>query len=101
LAFLEDGKCRLMSRNGNQFKSFENLSQALPKEVLSLSAVVDGEIACLDHTGRPKFADLFYRRSEPVFVAFDLLSANEEDQRRLPLIERKAQLQQRSASATL
>jgi bifunctional non-homologous end joining protein LigD len=93
LAFLEDGKCRLMSRNGNQFKSFENLSQALPKEVLSRSAIVDGEIVCLDPDGRPNFHNLFYRRAEPVFVAFDLLSATGEDKRPLPLLERKVQLQ--------
>jgi ATP-dependent DNA ligase len=35
LAYIEDGNCRLVSRNGNQFKSFENLSLSLPEEVIS------------------------------------------------------------------
>jgi bifunctional non-homologous end joining protein LigD len=79
LAFVEDGVCRLVSRNGNTFKSFEELSPRLPKEVRSRSVVLDGEIVCLDPKGRPNFQNLFYRRGEPVFVAFDLLYAGGED----------------------
>src|SRR4051812_45892786 len=75
LAYVGNGKSRLVSRNANTFKSFELLSSLLPKDVRSESAVIDGEIVCLDGQGRPNFADLFYRRREPVFVAFDLLSA--------------------------
>src|SRR4051794_14859075 len=92
LAFVEDGACRLVSRNGNTFKSFEALSLALPKQLRTRSAVLDGEIVCLDSDGRSNFADLFYRRKEPIFVAFDLLAADGEDKRSLPLVERKAAL---------
>jgi bifunctional non-homologous end joining protein LigD len=99
-----------VSRNGNTFKSFEG--PALPKALRTRSAVLDGEIVCLDTGGRSNFSDLFYRRCEmlplfqpmllgrraeafthpPVFVAFDLLSANESDTRSLPLVERKVEL---------
>src|SRR3954454_728050 len=92
LAFINDGVCRLVSRNGNTFKSFESLSLALPRQLRTRSAVLDGEIVCLDSDGRSNFADLFYRRREPIFVAFDLLATNGEDKRSLPLVKRKAAL---------
>jgi bifunctional non-homologous end joining protein LigD len=79
LAFIRNGECTLVSRNGNEFKSFEGLRLRLPDDVRVRFAVLDGEIACLDVTGRSVFNDLFYRRREPVFVAFDVLSVNGED----------------------
>ena len=56
------------------------------------SAVLDGEIACVDDMGRSVFNDLLFRRRECVFFAFDLLFVNGEDLRTLPLIERKGRL---------
>jgi bifunctional non-homologous end joining protein LigD len=55
------------------------------------SAVLDGEIACLDEAGRPVFRDLLFRRRQCVFIAFDLLFLNGKDLRSLPLIEARAQ----------
>lgn len=54
-------------------------------------AILDGEVICVDETGRPIFIDLL-RRKEPCFVAFDLLWLNGEDLRPLPLVERKKRL---------
>src|SRR5437879_4100078 len=54
--------------------------------------VLDGEIACLDETGRPNFRDLLFRQRQCIFIAFDLLYLNGKDLRVLPLIERKAML---------
>jgi bifunctional non-homologous end joining protein LigD len=54
--------------------------------------VLDGEIVCLDRRGKPQFNDLFSRRGEPRFVAFDLLRLDGEDLRYTPLMERKAKL---------
>jgi len=51
LAYVEHGKCRLISRNGNEFKSFPALNLALPFECQAKSAVLDGEIVCLDDNG--------------------------------------------------
>jgi bifunctional non-homologous end joining protein LigD len=56
------------------------------------SAVLDGEIACIDEGGRPVFRDSLFRRRQCVFIAFDLLYLNGKDLRTLPLIERKAML---------
>jgi integrase len=54
--------------------------------------VLDGEIACVDDSGRSVFNDLLFRRRECVFFAFDLLFLNGDDLRGLPLIERKVRL---------
>ena len=42
--------------------------------------------------GRSVFKDLFTRRGDCYYFAFDLLSLNGEDLRGLPLVERKARL---------
>lgn len=55
---------------------------------------MDGELVCLDENGRSQFPDLFYRRKEPTYYAFDLLWVNGEDLRERPLLERKAHLQE-------
>jgi bifunctional non-homologous end joining protein LigD len=79
---------RLVARNRNHFKP---LAAALAKRLRVTNAVLDGEVVCVDETGRPIFLDLL-RRKEPCFVAFDLLYLIREDLRPLPLIERKARL---------
>jgi bifunctional non-homologous end joining protein LigD len=48
LAYIENGHCKLMSRNGNEFKSFSDLNLSLPLECRAKRAVLDGEIVCLD-----------------------------------------------------
>src|SRR2546428_4771409 len=56
------------------------------------NAVLDGEIACVDDSGRPNFRDLLFRQRQCIFIAFDLLYLNGKDLRVLPLIERKVML---------
>jgi bifunctional non-homologous end joining protein LigD len=51
LAYLEHGHCRLISRNGNEFKSFSALNLDLPLECGAQQAILDGEIVGLDKTG--------------------------------------------------
>lgn len=92
LVYVENGDCKLVSRNGNDFKSFSALDKAIPKELRSRSAVLDGEIVCLDRHGKTQFKDLLFRRGEPRLYAFDLLWCGGEDLRHLPLIERKSRL---------
>jgi len=92
LAYIERGAARLLSRNGNWFKSFPVLCESLASDVNVSSAVLDGEIVCLDKQGRSQFNQLFYRRGDPRFYAFDLLFLDGRDLRKLPLIERKARL---------
>jgi bifunctional non-homologous end joining protein LigD len=52
LAYVHKGECRLISRNGNQFKSFPALAETLPAELRARSAILDGEIVCLDRHGK-------------------------------------------------
>lgn len=92
LAYVHEGGCRLISRNGNQFKSFPLLSEAIPAELRAQSAILDGEIVCLDEQGKTQFEDLLFRRGEPRFCAFDLLWVDGLDLHYLPQIERKWRL---------
>jgi bifunctional non-homologous end joining protein LigD len=91
LAVIESGRCRLVSRNGNEFKTFALLASSIGSTVRG-SAVLDGEVVCLDEHGHPRFNDLLFHRVEPCFVAFDILSLNGKDLRWNALIERKAEL---------
>jgi bifunctional non-homologous end joining protein LigD len=82
----------LVSRNGNTFKGFAELADWIAKHVKVESAVIDGEIACVDESGRPMFRNLLFRKKQCVFIAFDLLYLNGKDLRTLPLLKRKAML---------
>jgi bifunctional non-homologous end joining protein LigD len=93
LAYADDGTCRLVSRNGNTFASFASLAQSIANSIKHRPVLLDGEIVCLDENGRSQFNDLLFHRGEPCFFAFDLLWHGSEDQRSLPLIERKLRLQ--------
>jgi hypothetical protein len=56
------------------------------------SAVLDGEIVCLDRRGRPRFNDLLFHRGDPCFFCFDLLFVNGQDMRLAQLSDRKHEL---------
>lgn len=43
----------------------------------------------MDESGHPQFNDLLYRRAEPFYFAFDVLSLDGKDLRHLPLLQRK------------
>jgi bifunctional non-homologous end joining protein LigD len=92
LVRIEQGKCRLVSRQGYDFKSFRTLSESLLAELKVRSLVLDGEIVCLNDEGKPEFRDLLFRLGEPRFVAFDLLWHDGKDLRYSPLTERKTKL---------
>ena len=71
---------------------------AIAKEGSALpDMLIDGEIVALDHDGAPDFSTLQAAISDGktdrlIFFAFDLLFAEGEDLRRVPLADRKAQL---------
>lgn len=91
LALVQDGACRLISRNGNAFGSFQVFEDAIASD-LDCDAVLDGEIVCLDEQGRSQFNELLFRRGEPRFYAFDLLWCEGKDLRFDGLHERKRKL---------
>jgi bifunctional non-homologous end joining protein LigD len=92
LAFVENGRCRLVSRNGNEFHIFTTLTSALPKELKAEAVVLDGEIVCLDESGRSQFNELLFHRGEPRFFAFDVLWCDGKDLRHDGLLDRKRKL---------
>ena len=91
IVYLENGQCRLVSRNLKNL-SFESLKKALAKLPVQ-DAILDGEIVCLDANGVSQFNQLLSRKGEPVFYAFDLLWHNGADLRQLSLVQRKSRLQ--------
>jgi bifunctional non-homologous end joining protein LigD len=92
LAYIERGSARLVSRKGNTFKSFPELATAVACALPGRSAILDGEIVCLDGAGKPQFYELMRRRGQRHFYAFDLLWLDGHDLRNLPLLERKRRL---------
>ena len=92
LAHVNGHHCQLVSRNGHTFKSWPYLSDEIAHAVRAHSAVLDGEIVCLDADGCSRFFDLLFRRKWPYFLAFDVLSVDGEDLRTLPLVQRKRRL---------
>ena len=92
---VEDGEAALKTRKG---LDWTDKFQAIAKEASALpDALIDGEIVALDHNGAPDFSALQAALSDGktdnlIFYAFDLLFADGEDLRALPLGERKARL---------
>jgi len=78
---------RMLSKNGHRLKRFERLLDALPP-----GCVFNCEIVALDDTGRPVFNDLMFGRRAPRYVAFDVLIADGQDVRAMPLKDRRAML---------
>jgi bifunctional non-homologous end joining protein LigD len=92
---VEGGEARLKTRKGldwtDKFAAIAKAASALP------DVLIDGEIVALDHHGAPDFSTLQAAISDAktdnlMFYAFDLLFADRQDLRRLPLRERKQRL---------
>lgn len=92
LAHVEGHHCRLVSRNGHEFRQWPQLGEEIAHALRARSAVLDGEICCLEPDGRTNFNKLLFRREWPHFYAFDVLAIDGRDIRDLPLLERKARL---------
>jgi bifunctional non-homologous end joining protein LigD len=90
VAYLQNGECKILSRNLNHLR-FGSLKEALAKLPVE-NAILDGEIVCLDKNGVSRFYQLLSNKGTPVFYAFDLLWLNGEDLRPEPLLERKETL---------
>jgi bifunctional non-homologous end joining protein LigD len=94
---VEDGEATLRTRKGldwtEKFAAIARQAEKLP------DCMVDGEAVALDRHGAPDFAALQAALSEGksetlIFFAFDLLFAEGEDLRPLPLAGRKARLKE-------
>ena len=92
ICYLEQGHCRLISRNGNRMNRFAGLSDQIAASLDVDDAILDGEVIAADETGRPQFYDLLRGTRAPAYVAFDLIWLNGVDLRPLPLAERRRNL---------
>jgi bifunctional non-homologous end joining protein LigD len=90
IAYLDNGKVRLESRNGNEF-SYPTVERALSK-VRAKTAVFDGEIAHVLPDGRTDFQLLGTDPKSIVYFVFDLLHYDGVDLTNLTLRERKDKL---------
>ena len=91
LCYIEQGRCRFISRNCNVLSRFEALGEQIAAVLHVDEAITDGEVIAVDETGRPQFYDLV--RRAPAYVAFDILWLNGTDLRSFPLGERRRRLQ--------
>jgi bifunctional non-homologous end joining protein LigD len=73
LCYIEQGRCRFISRNGNSLGRFDDLCEQVASDLEVDEAILDGELIAADETGRPQFYDLLRRARRPAYVAFDLL----------------------------
>jgi bifunctional non-homologous end joining protein LigD len=90
IAYVEDGKVRLYSRNKLPLgESFPSIVEALEK--VSGRFVIDGEVVALVGGDAGGFEALQQRsaRTKLRYYVFDLLSLGDDDARDLPLLERK------------
>ena len=76
LAYVENGKAELRSRNNNNFnKKFDDVHEALTN--WKINALVDGEVTVLNEEGLPDFSGIQLwdknRKGKLVFYVFDLL----------------------------
>jgi bifunctional non-homologous end joining protein LigD len=106
VAFIENGKVRLVSRNQNDLTGQYSELSVIPQLVNAKNAILDGEIAALDEQGRASFSLMQQRTGirgggrrtaarldvPVVYYVFDLLYADGYDLRRVALEERKQAL---------
>jgi bifunctional non-homologous end joining protein LigD len=96
LAFIEDGKVRLLSRRRYDWtKRLSIIADAL-KPLAHRQAIIDGEVAAPDETGVTRASDMrdaiHRKRHRLAYFAFDLLWIDGTDLRRKTLLERKRAL---------
>lgn len=90
-----NGKATLRTRKG---LDWTHKFKAIAEDGAALSdCIIDGEICALDEKGSPSFAGLqaalsAEKTDDLIFFVFDLMAADGEDLRPLPLSDRKARL---------
>jgi bifunctional non-homologous end joining protein LigD len=106
VAFIENGRVRLVSRNQNELTHRYPELKGMAGVVKAKNAILDGEVVALDESGKASFSLMQQRTGfrpggkraaakadVPVlYYAFDLIYLDGEDWRRVPLDERKRKL---------
>ncbi|MFZ0733269.1 MAG: non-homologous end-joining DNA ligase [Candidatus Sulfotelmatobacter sp.] len=106
VAFIQNDRVRLVSRNQNELTARYPELKDMPAAVKAKNAILDGEVVALDSEGKPSFSLMQQRTGfrpggkraaanadVPVlYYAFDLIYLDGEDWRKVPLDERKRKL---------
>ena len=106
VAFIADGRVRLVSRNQNELTARYPELKDMAGFIKAKNAILDGEVVALDAEGKASFSLMQQRTGfrpggkraaakadVPVlYYAFDLLYLDGEDWRKVPLEERKRKL---------
>ncbi|PYQ37239.1 MAG: hypothetical protein DMG99_21245, partial [Acidobacteria bacterium] len=106
VAFLQNAKVRLVSRNQNELTARYPELKDMAGFVKAKNAILDGEVVAIDEHGKPSFSLMQQRTGfrpggkrgptnadVPVlYYAFDLIYADGEDWRKVPLEDRKRKL---------
>ncbi|NLL56008.1 MAG: DNA ligase D [Clostridiales bacterium] len=100
VAFVENQKARLMTRNGKDYtKNFKEIAISLESFAKNRAMILDGEAIIVDDEGKSDFQALqnYIKNANSdqiTYVVFDILALDGKDLRDKPLIERKEILQE-------
>jgi bifunctional non-homologous end joining protein LigD len=99
LAYKEESKVQLLSRNGiDRTDSFPRIATAL-RELHPVALVLDGEVVVFDEKGVSRFQLLQESKGEPAYAVFDCLYYDAEDLRKEPLSMRRAVMEKSIGSS--
>jgi hypothetical protein len=68
LAYIQGGRCEVVSRKNHVYKSFSRLCSDIAAGLKIEDAILDGEILCLGADGLPIFNQLLYHRGFALFL---------------------------------
>jgi bifunctional non-homologous end joining protein LigD len=86
----ENGTITLRTRNGIDItERYKDMEFILKKD-----CIIDGELIIYDEKGNPSFSLMQRRKGNATYVAFDILEAEGENIRRMPIEERKMLLKE-------
>jgi bifunctional non-homologous end joining protein LigD len=106
IAFIENGKVRLVSRNQNELTGRYPELKDMARVIKAKNAILDGEVVALDNEGKPSFSLMQQRTGfrpggkrvaakadvSVLYYAFDLIYLDGEDWRKVSLEDRKHKL---------
>jgi bifunctional non-homologous end joining protein LigD len=101
VAYKEEKRVRLLSRNGkDRTDKFPRITAAI-QNLQPVTLLLDGEIVVFDQKGVSRFQLLQRGKGEPVYAVFDCLFCDGKDLRRKPLSMRRGVLERKIGSSKL
>ncbi len=99
VSFIENGKVKLISRNGQDYTNkFDNITSALKENFNNQTLILDGEVVVLDKNGKSNFSDLQTsiksKNNNFSYVIFDILAYFNQILCNFSILERKTILRE-------